>query len=136
MPEMSSAPPPEPSRVIWSLQARIDLELVVEEPAVREILPEIAENILREIEGRGAGEHVSKALAADEGRDGEVMWIRACTRADRSQADRESENTEDNSANYRLLFRKAAGPAEFEVLAVRSLRQIAEWWEKMNGGDC
>lgn len=136
MPEISSAPPPEPSRVIWSLHARIDLELVVEEPAVREILPEIAEKILHEIEDRSAGEHASKALAADEGRDGEVMWIRACTPAHRSQEDGEPEDAEDSSGNYRLFFRKAAGPAEFEVLAIRSLHQIAERWEQMNGGDC
>jgi hypothetical protein len=136
MPEMSSAPPPEPSRVIWCRQARIDLELVVEDPAVRQILPAIAENILREIEDRSAGEHVSKELAADEGRAGEIMWVRACMPAQRRHADGEPEDAEDSLANYILFFRKAPGPAEFEVLAVRCNRQVAERWEQMNSGDC
>ena len=136
MPEMFSAPPPEPSRVIWCRQASIDLELVVEDPAVREILPAIAESILCEIEDRGAGEQVSKELAADKGRVGEIMWIRACMPAQRSHTDGEPEDAEDSLAKYILFFRKAAGPTEFEVLAVRSNRQVAGRWEQTNSRDC
>src|SRR5690349_10937585 len=48
MPSTSSAPPHGPPRVIWSLQAQLDLELVVEDPAVQQQLKDNAEETLHE----------------------------------------------------------------------------------------
>lgn len=133
--EMSSVPLPEPPRVIWSLQAKVDLELLVEDPAVRERLERNAEEILHEIEDRATGGHTSKELAAEEGRVGEIMWLRGWTPEQRSQADEGPEEAEDGPWNYVFFFREAAGLAEFEILAVRGHRQIGDWWVRMNSGD-
>ena len=63
---------PDPPRVIWSPQARADLELVVEDPAVREQLERNAEETLHEVEDRGADDHTGRELAVEEGRVGEI----------------------------------------------------------------
>jgi hypothetical protein len=113
-------------KVRWSDQALVDLGRAVEDQAVREQLRRSAEEILRDIPPR--------ANSADEGVVGEIMWHRGWTDA-QSQAKGELEDLEDGPWNYVLFYRKAVGPAEFEVLAVRSHIQIAaRIWEEMSGG--
>lgn len=115
----------------WCLQAMRDLEVLVEDPVVRRRLKRNAERTLHEIEDRGAGENSHRDLAADAGRVGPIMWHRGSTRA-QSGADWESGEAEDGPWNYIIFYRRAAGPAEFEVLAVRGQGQIANCWERMN----
>lgn len=122
---------PDPPRVIWSPQARADLELVVEDPAVREQLERNAEETLHDVEDRDADGHTGRELAVEEGRVGEIMWHRGWTHSQQSRAGWEPEPAGDGPWNYVLFYRKAADPAEFEVLAVRSRGQIADRWEQM-----
>jgi hypothetical protein len=135
MPPTSSAPlHGPPPRVTWSLQAKLDLELAVEDPAVQQQLKDNAEETLHEIEDHSAEEHASMELAAEEGRAGEVMWHRGWTHAQQDRLKWEPEGAKDGPWNYVMFYRKAAGPAEFEVLAVRSRSQLADRWEQLNSG--
>ncbi len=110
-------------RVWWSDRATADLERVVEDHGVREQLKRNAEEILEDIPPR--------ANSADKGVAGEIMWHRGWTRA-QNQGAAEPEDLEDGPWNYVLFYRKGAGPAEFELLAVRSRMQIAaRIWEQM-----
>lgn len=132
MSEVPSAPPHGLPRVDWSDQARVDLELLVEDLAIREQLKSDAEETLHEIEERSAGEHATRKRAADEGRAGKTMWQRGGMQAQRSRPKWEPAGTEDGPWNYVLFYRQADGPAEFEVVAVRSCSQIADWWHHRN----
>jgi hypothetical protein len=127
---LTSSSSPDRLPVIWSLQARVDLELVIEDSAVREQLKNCIEEVLHETE-----EHTKPELAVEEGRVGEIMWHRGWTHAQRAQARTEEEPAGDGPWNYVLFYRKrTASAAVFEVLAVRSRGQIADWWERTNGG--
>ena len=115
--------------VWWTPEAESDLQLVVDDPAVRDQLKRNAEVTLHEIEASAGGDRRS------EGCEGEVMWHRGW---DHEQERRESwypEQADDGPWNYVLFYRSAAGPAEFVVLAVRSRLQIADRiWEQMQNG--
>jgi hypothetical protein len=115
--------------VDWSAQAERDLALVVPDPSVRAELRCNAERTLHEIKASAGDDR-----RADEGIAGEIMWHRGWTHEQElywwlpEQAD-------DGPWNYVLFYRKAAGLAEFVVLAVRSRRQIAERvWEQLRDG--
>ena len=116
----------EVPRVSWTPAAEFDLQLVVDDPAVRDQLKRNAEVTLHEIGDSDGGDRRS------EGRQGDIMWHRGW---DHEQERRESwypERADDGPWNYVLFYRRAAGPAEFEVLAVRSRLQIADRiWERM-----
>jgi hypothetical protein len=103
--------------------------MVIDDPAVRDQLRRNAEVTLHEIEASAGGDRRS------EGFEGEVMWRRGW---DHEQERRESwypEQADDGPWNYVLFYRSAAGPAEFEVLAVRGRLQIADRiWEQMQNG--
>ena len=120
---------PEALRVSWTPEAESDLQLVVDDPAVRDQLKRNAEVTLHEIEASAGGDRRS------EGCEGEVKWHRGW---DHEQERRESwypEQADDGPWNYVLFYRSAAGPAEFEVLAVRGRLQIADRiWEQMQKG--
>jgi PhnB protein len=128
MPEVPTAPPYGRLRVAWSEQARVDLEMVVEDSDIREHLKNGAEETLHEAEEHGAGEQASKERAADEGRFGAIMWQRGGIQLSRPKW--ESADTGDGPWNYVLFYRRADGWAEFEVIAVRSCSQTADWWDR------
>lgn len=113
-------------RVSWSDQALVDLERVVEDPAVREQLKRNAEEILRDIPLR--------AVSADEGFEGEIMWHRGITHEQESQAPAGwlSETPEGPQVwDYFLFYRERKRGQGFEVLAVRSTHQVASRWIQM-----
>lgn len=119
----------EVPRVWWTPEAESDLQLVVDDPALRDQLKRNAETTLHEIETSVGGD-----LRA-EGFEGEVMWHRGW---DHEQERRESwypEQADDGPWNYVLFYRSAVVPAEFVVLAVRSRIQIGgRIWELMQNG--
>jgi hypothetical protein len=111
-------------KVRWSHQAMLDLERVVDDHGVREQLKRNAEQILEE-------DIPPRANSADEGIAGEIMWHRGWAHA-QNEAIGEPEDLEDGPWNYVLFYRRAVGPAEFELLAVRGRTQIAaRIWEQM-----
>jgi hypothetical protein len=114
-------------RVSWSEKAKQELEAVVTNPAVRA-------QIMRNAEG-GLHDpylpHFGCAGSGDAGASGVVMWHRATDHDD----DHEwlPEPAGDGPQNYFLFYWRSGGPAaEFEVLAVRSIQQVANFWEQMS----
>jgi hypothetical protein len=118
------------SGVWWSDKALAELEVVVEDPAVREQLKRNAEETLHDI--------LPGEISADEGAEGEIMWRRGITHEQARQRDAgtlpEPEDDPYQAWNYFLLYTKRADQG-FEVLAVRSVHQIASLWMKMGLGD-
>lgn len=116
-------------RVSWTPAAESDLQLVVDDPAVRDQLRRNAEVTLHEIEASAGGDRRS------EGFEGEVMWHRGW---DHEQERRESwhpELADDGPWNYVLFYQSAVVPAKFVVLAVRSRIQIADRiWGQLQAG--
>ena len=110
----------EVPRVSWTPEADSDLQLVVNDPAVRDQLKRNAEATLHEI----------KAFTSEdrraEGFEGEVMWHRGWTHKQELRASWLPEPAGDGPWNYVLFYRSAVSPAEFVVLAVRSRIQIAD----------
>ena len=113
------------SGVWWSDQALADLELVVEDPAVREQLKRNAEETLHDIPPR--------ASSADEGVEGEIMWRRGITHEQERQRDAGTLLDGPRAWNYFLFYRKREPGQGFEVLAVRSIYQVASRWVQMEG---
>jgi hypothetical protein len=106
-------------RVSWSGQAEADLDSI--DPVVRDQLRRNAEEILHLIP--------PCTHPADEGADSGIMWHRGDGHGrftDRS----------NGPQDYFLLYR-SCDPApgsedpEFEVLAVRSIHQVARMWVQM-----
>jgi hypothetical protein len=118
------------SGVWWSDEALAELELVVEDPAVREQLKRNAEETLHDIP--------PGANSADEGAEGEIMWRRAITHEQERQIKAgtllEPEDDPYQAWNYILFYRKREPDHGFEVLAVRSVHQIASLLMKMGLG--
>ena len=126
MRQVSWALQPEVPRVSWTPEAESDLQLVVNDPAVRDQLKRNAEATLHEIEA-----FTSEDRRA-EGFEGEVMWHRGWTHEQELRASWLPEPANDGPWNYVLFYRRALGPAEFVVLAVRSRIQIADRiWEQI-----
>jgi hypothetical protein len=115
--------------VWWTPEAESDLQLVVDDPAVRDQLKRNAETTLHEIEASADRDRRA------EGFEGEVMWHRGW---DHEQERRESwypEQADDGPWNYVLFYRSAVVPAKFVVLAVRSRIQIgSRIWELLQNG--
>ena len=116
-------------RVSWTPEADSDLQLVVNDLAVRDQLKRNAEATLHEIEA--ATDEDRRA----EGFEGEVMWHRGWTHKQELRASWHPEQADDGPWNYVLFYRSAVVPAKFVVLAVRSRIQIADRiWEQMQNG--
>ena len=112
------------ARVSWTPEADSDLQLVVNDPAVRDQLKRNAEVTLHEIEP------FTSEDGRAEGFEGEVMWHRGWTHEQELRASWLPEPADDGPWNYVLFYRRAVSPAEFVVLAVRSRVQIADRiWE-------
>jgi hypothetical protein len=106
-------------RVSWSDQAEADLDSI--DPAVRDQLKRNAEEIL----------HLIPPLTdpADEGVEGEIMWHRA-------DGHGRFTSRPDGPQNYFLIYRShgaatASEDPQFEVLALRSIHQLACMWIQM-----
>ena len=98
----------------WSDQAEADLRRI-NPPAVRQQIRRNAEEILHQIP--------PQKYPADEGFHGGIMWHRAI--------DHEKPALQDNGpVNYFLLYQRRNIP-DFEVQAVRSLRQMASKYVQM-----
>jgi hypothetical protein len=115
-------------RVRWSAEAKTDLE-TISSAAVRDQLRNNAGEFLHLISPHSAD-------PADEGVDGEVMWHRA---DGHGRFTRRPEGPQD----YFLIYAKCDPPGfedpeedlEFEVLAVRSVRQVACMWLRMGDAE-
>jgi hypothetical protein len=149
MQHMSPASLPEPQRVSWSPAAIRELKRI-RDRSVQEDLKRNAEETLHEIPERGDeysqdhsdeyredhSDEYREDHSADEGRVGEIMWHRGWTHEQERQAERElEESTDDGPWNYFLIYRKVPGPTVFEVLAVRSVHQVANHWRQMEDED-
>src|SRR6266851_2782921 len=127
--QMSGAPQSGVSRVSWTPEADADLQLVVNDPAMRDQLKRNAEATLHEI-AASVGED-----RRGEGFEGEVMWHRGWDHEQERRAPWHPEQADDGPWNYVLFYRGAVVPAKVEVLAVRSRIQIADRiWEQMQNG--
>jgi hypothetical protein len=123
---MATIPQSGSLRVSWTPEAESALQLVIGDPAVREELKRNAEVTLHEIEASGGGDLRS------EGREGELMWHRGWDHEQEHRPSWYAERADDGPWNYVLFYRRTAGPAEFQILAVRSRLQIADRiWEKI-----
>lgn len=122
-------------RVSWTPAAESDLQLVVDDPAVRDQLKLNAEMTLHEIEASAGRDRGS------EGFEGEVMWHRgiACGMLSEELLAQEDD---DGPWNYFFLYTpRRPGPENlapgsyFEILDLRriSIADVAEQWEKMKG---
>lgn len=104
-------------RVTWSAQAAAELEGLVPAAAVRDQIRNHAEAALRCV----------TACTAHEGAEDGIMWRRAITREQEHQMRAgwlaEPDGGEARAWDYFLFYRLT--PAGFEVVAVRSIRQIA-----------
>jgi hypothetical protein len=107
------------SRVTWSAQAVADLQTVVATPAVRDQLRHNAESILRDIPPIDR--------PADEGEVDGIMWHRGATHEDEN-----SSGQADSPQSYFLFYRRQEVGPGYEVLAVRSVQQIASAYLQMN----
>src|SRR5438874_1774925 len=85
---------PEVPRVWWTPEADSDLQLVINDPAVRDQLKRNAEVTLHEIETSGGEDRRA------EGFEGEVMWHRGWTHAQELRASWHPEQADDGPWNY------------------------------------
>lgn len=115
-------------RVRWSDEAEADLE-TINPDAVRDQLRNNAGEILHLISPRSAD-------PADEGAEGEIMWHRA---DGHGRFTGQPEGPQDYFLFYcRSDPREFEDPEEdleFEVLAVRSIRQVASMWLRMGDAE-
>jgi hypothetical protein len=101
-------------RLVWD-RAESDLEAVSPEVVVQ--LKRNAAEILHDI---------PPVIHPDEGiRDG-IMWHRAATWYDLA------EEQPDGPQNYFLFYTRNGSGREFEILAVRSIYEIASTWVRMS----
>ena len=108
-------------KVTWTARAVADVETLVAEPTVRQQLKANAETILHDIPS------TEVARPADEGVAAGIMWHRGT--ADEFENFSEQD---DGPWNYFLFYRRQEPGPGFEVLAVRSVSQIASAWEQMD----
>ena len=111
-------------RVCWSEKAKQDLKAFVTIPTVRDRMERNAEEALHD----PYVSHPSCAKLGDAGAYGKVMWHRA------TDHDHEGlpEQADDGPQSYFLFYWRSDDPAyEFEVLAVRSIQQVANFWQQM-----
>lgn len=106
-------------RVSWSDQAETDLQSI-DPDAVRDQLKRNAEKILHDILPR-------TAYPADEGTDGKIMWHRGVAHGRHT----EQEEQDDGPQNYFLFYRRRTTAPGFEILAGRSIGQMASMWAQM-----
>jgi|SRR5215472_904881 len=114
-------------RVSWSKKAKQDLEAIVTNPAVRDQIMGNAEVALHDPYVPG----FPCARSGEAGASEAIMWHRATDHDD----DHEwlPETAGDGPQNYFLFYCRSGGSAaEFEVLAVRSIQQVANFWEHMS----
>ena len=130
MQHTSPAPPPESPRVSWSPEAIRELELTVKDRSVQEDLKRNAEETLHETQERS--DENRQDHSADEGRAWRDHVARGWSTAGTPGQVGAGRPRDDGPWNYVLFYRKASGPAVFEVLAVRSYVQIANCWNQMN----
>ncbi len=115
-------------KVLWSAQAEADLaELESTYPGVTKQLKRCAGKVLHPI-----SPHI--ADPAEEGIDGEIMWHRGDGHGDFMK--RRGCGPQD----FFLFYRRCdsdPGPrgSEFEILAVRSIHQVARTWLAQTGND-
>jgi hypothetical protein len=109
------------ARVTWTARAVADLETLVTEPTVRLQLRANAENILHDIPSAAV------ARPADEGVADGVMWHRGIADEDENPWEQT-----DGPQNYFLFYRRQEPDPGFQVLAVRSVHQVASAWAQMN----
>ena len=105
-------------RVTWSVPAKAELEVLVPDPAVREQLLQHAEATLH---------HVTTCTADEGVEENGIMWRRGITHEQERQIKAGSLLEADDGTrcwDYFLVYRPLDS-ATFEVLAVRSNRQIA-----------
>jgi hypothetical protein len=126
--QVSCLSQPEVPRVAWTPEADADLQLIVKDPAVREEVKRNAEMTLHDIEAFSGQDRRS------EGSEGEIMWHRGWNHKQERRASWLPEQADEGPWNYVLFYRSTVGPAEFEVLAVRSHIQIADriWGQLQN----
>lgn len=109
--------------VSWSDEAEADLENI--NPIVRDQLRRNAEVTLPDIRACTGKERTSY---------GEIMWHRGVTHEQEREAEGRWEGDDDGAqaCDYYLIYRRR-NSAEFEVLRVRSTRQIASSWLQRTG---
>jgi hypothetical protein len=107
--------------VSWSDQAEAELRSIAN-PAVRR-------QIRRNAELPEVVHHIPpRDYPVDEGHHGGIMWHRAISHG-------RSTGQDDGPVGYFLFYRsRRRNPPEFEIKAVRSLRQMASMWVQMNKG--
>jgi hypothetical protein len=106
-------------RVSWSDQAKSDLQRI-DPDTVRDQLKRNAEEILHYIPRR-------TAYPADEGADGRIMWHRGVAHGRYT----EQEEQDNGPQNYFLFYRRRTTAPGFEILAVRSIHQVASMYAQM-----
>jgi len=104
-------------RVSWD-KAEADLDSIA--PAVAYQLRRNTEEILHYIPPR-------TAYPADEGTDGRIMWHRGVAHG----RGMEQEEQDDGPQNYFLFYRRRTTAPGFEILAVRSIHQMANMYAQM-----
>jgi hypothetical protein len=107
-------------RAIWSRQGEAELEALVPDLAMRATLRKNVEAALHHVTAR----------TAHEGAEGGIMWRRAITEEQRRTLEagwlRDNDDDGARAWDYFVLYRPLPAAA-FEVLAVRSTRQLAAW---------
>jgi plasmid stabilization system protein ParE len=106
--------------VSWSDEAEADLEKI--KPIVKDQLRRNAEVTLPDIRACTGKVRVGNR---------EIMWHRGITHEQERQEEWRSEEDDDGTQawDYYLLFYRRRNSTEFEVLAVRSTRQMASWMQ-------
>jgi hypothetical protein len=112
------------ARVSWSEEAERDLEVFVATAAVRDQLRRNAQEVLHDI---AYAPRPSCAREADAGAVGEIMWHRGVPHGHERLPEQS-----DGPQNYFLIYRRQNSAQEFEVLGVRSIHQVARYWEQMS----
>jgi len=116
-----------PRGVSWSKRADEDLGAYVMVPAVREYLRRNADKILHDVRPEPPMRCVE---LWDAGADGELMWHRGVPHEHErlsEQADGLEEQA-DGPELYFLFYRQRSPGPGFEVVAVRSVHQLARLW--------
>lgn len=102
---------------LWWDRAESDLSGV--SPTVVVQLKRNAEMILH---------HIPPLIHLDEGISDGIMWHRAVTVTYGGV----EEQLPDGPQNYFLFYKGNGSAQEFEILAVRSVHEVASWWVRMS----
>jgi hypothetical protein len=116
--------------VSWSEQAIEDLETIVTDPAVRDQLRRSAERILHDIR---PGPRSLCVELGDAGTAADVMWHRGVSDDERlsEEADVLSEEA-DGPESYFIFYQERRSGLGLEVLAIRSICQVARRWKRIS----